>query len=71
MLKLVVNNKYLTFDCDKKVMDYLCKHFKVSDDLVRIISKNKISDKLESLWSENVDAFEGDDGACEYRVRVR
>lgn len=71
MLKLVVDNEYLLFDCDKKVMDYLCKHSKISNELARIISKKGIADKLESLWNKHVITLEQNDGIFKYKVKAQ
>jgi hypothetical protein len=70
MLKMVVNNEYLTFDCDKKVMDYLCKHYKVSNKLARIMSKEEIANKLESLWEKHVITLENDK-IFKYKVKAK
>lgn len=70
MLKMVVNNEYLTFDCDKKAMDYLCKHYKVNNKLARIMSKEEIANKLESLWEKHVITLENDK-IFKYKVKAK
>ncbi len=70
MLKLVVNNEYLTFDCDKKVMDFLCQEHPIQCNLERIVSRKGIVDRLEGLWNKYVISYEGNNGVCKYKVRV-
>jgi len=70
-LKLVVDNNEIQFKHADDVTEYLAKNNPVPKGLENIMTKRAMVDRLNNLWDKNVESYEGNNGKCLYKIRIK